>query len=481
MIYRSAGLYIVIFMCFFLLAGAQVKFQRTYGGTLVNEGRSVVQTLDGGYIMAGSSSSFGNGSSDVLLVKTDDHGIAQFMKTYGGSDIDRGYAVLQLSDSGYAISGYTSSFGSGGYDAYLIRTDKNGDTLWTKTYGGADWDFVYSCVPTGDSGFVMAGNSYSFGNGSSDGWMICVDAAGVVRWQKNFLTDDDDFLNLIDTGYKNSFIASGYTIASNGGRDMLVANISATGDSLWYRTFNKGKDEEANVGRLISDSTYIVGGRTYDTAQSNTFLMKLDTLGNEVWYNQLVTNAGTNNLYDLLELPSKHFVVLGSTTGGGLGGHEVHLVYADRNGGFMNAPTYGGAGNDFAFSIKRTTDNGFIMAGETTTWGPGLKAALLIKTDSIGSDTTTIIGIQPLQDNSLGNFIYPNPCSGKCYIKVPGNHSGNMVCISVYDVTGKKMVTAHSDFKDILELDTHTFSSGLYVVEISSGNLLIGNGKLLVE
>src|SRR5206468_2609251 len=117
---------------------------------------------------AGSTSSFGNGSSDVLLIKTDSLGKAQFMKTYGGDNIDKAYSVQQLPDSGFYIAGYTNSYGTGGYDGYLIRTDKNGDTLWTRTYGGTDWDFFAYSRLTAKGSIVMAGNTYSYGNGSSD-------------------------------------------------------------------------------------------------------------------------------------------------------------------------------------------------------------------------------------------------------------------------------------------------------------------------
>src|ERR1043165_4301428 len=138
----------------------QILFQRTYGTGTYNEGRSVKQTLDGGYIIAGTVSDAGSGGPDVYLLKVDPLGNPQWNKLFGGSNIDRGYAVEQLSDSGYAVAGYTNSIGSGGYDGYMIRTDKNGDSLWTKTYGTTNWDFIYSLKKTSDNGFVLAGNSY---------------------------------------------------------------------------------------------------------------------------------------------------------------------------------------------------------------------------------------------------------------------------------------------------------------------------------
>ena len=123
---------------------SQIKFQHTYGLGVYTEGRSVKQTLDGGYIIGGITSDAGNGATDCYLLKVDSLGNFQWHKTFGGSGIDRAYAVEQLPDSGYVLAGYTSSFGNGDYDSYLVRTNKIGDTLWTKTYGTSNWDFTYA-------------------------------------------------------------------------------------------------------------------------------------------------------------------------------------------------------------------------------------------------------------------------------------------------------------------------------------------------
>src|SRR5437764_244417 len=117
-----------------LMGFGQITFQKTYGGTGDDVGRSVRQTSDGGYIIAGYNDSFGAGVQDIYLIKTNASGDTLWTRTFGGASDDRVYSVQQTADGGYIMAGYTASFGAGQYDVYLIKTDAAGDTSWTKTY-----------------------------------------------------------------------------------------------------------------------------------------------------------------------------------------------------------------------------------------------------------------------------------------------------------------------------------------------------------
>ncbi|MBL7191850.1 hypothetical protein ISS30_09140 [bacterium] len=131
-------------------------------------GFSVQQTSDSGYIIAGYTTSYGAGYYDVYLIKTDALGDTLWTKTFGGNSGDGGSSVQQTSDGGYIIAGYTGSYGAGYADVYLIKTDANGDTSWSQTFGGSDWDYGYSVQQTTDGGYIVAGYTYSYGAGSRD-------------------------------------------------------------------------------------------------------------------------------------------------------------------------------------------------------------------------------------------------------------------------------------------------------------------------
>jgi hypothetical protein len=161
-------------------ANGNIIWAKTYGETYPDEAYSVQQTSDGGYIVAGFTYSFGAGGSDAFLIKTDANGNIQWAKTYGGTRTDGAYSVQQTSDGGYIVAGATWSFGAGGFDIFLIKTDANGNVQWAKTYGGTNWDSAYSVQQTSDGGYIVAGMTWSFGAGGSDAFLIKTDAYGNI-------------------------------------------------------------------------------------------------------------------------------------------------------------------------------------------------------------------------------------------------------------------------------------------------------------
>ena len=181
---------------------------QTYGGALDDAGLAVQQTSDGGYIVTGATKSEGAGNWDVFMLKTDANGDSLWMKTYGGSKSDGSWAVQQTPDGGYFIAASTESFGAGASDIWLLRTDANGDTLWTKTYGGKGndaiwpedpkWTIVKAHSIPNDDGFIVASFSNSFGDGDYDMWLLKTDAAGDTLWTKLYGGPEDELGYFMD-------------------------------------------------------------------------------------------------------------------------------------------------------------------------------------------------------------------------------------------------------------------------------------------
>ncbi|MEK0330908.1 MAG: hypothetical protein QQN49_06680, partial [Nitrosopumilus sp.] len=183
---RISIFFVSLLWCVPLKAEPDTLWTKTFGGSDREWGNSVEQTSDGGYIITGLTESYGTGSDDVWLIKTDALGNTLWTKTFGGSNSDYGSSVQQTSDGGYIITGYTLSYGAGSRDVWLIKTDSSGDTLWTKTFGGSSLDISSSVQQTSDGGYIITGYTGSYGAGYYDVWLIKTDSSGDTLWTKTF-------------------------------------------------------------------------------------------------------------------------------------------------------------------------------------------------------------------------------------------------------------------------------------------------------
>jgi hypothetical protein len=260
-----------------------ISFAKTYGGTNDDKAYSVKQTSDGGYIVAGSTASFGAGSSDIFLIKTYANGNIQWAKTYGGTYRDSAFSLQQTSDGGYIVAGETSSFGAGYPDAFLIKTDADGNIIWAKTYGGTNWDFTFSVRQTSDGGYIVAGGTRSFGAGSWDIFLIKTDADGNVQWAKTYGGTSTDVATSVQQTSDGGYIVAAEILSFGAGSwDIFLIKTDANGNIQWAKTYGgTGADIPLSV-QQTSDGGYIVAGFTdsFGAGERDIFLIKTDANGN---------------------------------------------------------------------------------------------------------------------------------------------------------------------------------------------------------
>lgn len=257
-----------------------VVWTKTWGETPVpniNTGRCVQLTLDGGYIISGHAQFLGpDNNEDVYLVKTDSSGDTEWEKFYGGSGYEIGYWTQQTLDGGYVVVGYTTSFGAGNEDVYLVKTDASGTVEWTKTYGGGGTDSAYSIQQTSDHGYIMAGFTDSSGAGSYDVYVIRTDAAGNVLWDRTYGGGG------FDKGYSVQSISDGTFIVSGTSRsfgdssgDVYLLKLDSAGDVLWSNTYDAGDNDRGWSVQQTSDGDYIVAGYSHPAGHSDVLLFKV--------------------------------------------------------------------------------------------------------------------------------------------------------------------------------------------------------------
>ncbi|HUS73320.1 MAG TPA: hypothetical protein VMY06_09670 [Sedimentisphaerales bacterium] len=252
------------------------QWQKTFGGSGRDVGHSVQQTSDGGYIIAGSIDSYGT-DADVYVIKTDSGGNLQWQKTFGGIYGDWGRSVQQTTDGGYIIAGYTNSYGAGDNDVYLIKTDPNGNKKWQKTFGGSDSEHGSSVQQTSDGGYIITGITWSYGAGWADVYLIKTDPNGDSQWQKTFGGSDPDTGSSIQQTSDSGYIITGSTVSYGAGGDVYLIKTDPNGNSQWQMTFGGSKSDHGYSVQQTSDGGYIIAGRTesYGAVYGAVYLIKL--------------------------------------------------------------------------------------------------------------------------------------------------------------------------------------------------------------
>jgi hypothetical protein len=340
------------------------EWVKIIGGSEDDVGHSVQQTSDGGFILVGWTTSFGAGKADVWLVKTDASGNIEWDRTFGGSDVDVGYSVQQTNDGGFIIVGYTSpSFWEA--DVWLIKTDASGNIEWDRTFDRRQWDEGHSVQQTRDGGFIIVGATASFGaRGEADVWLIKTDASGNIEWDRTFGGSDWDWGSSVQQTSDGGFIIVGGTASFGAGEtDVWLIKTDANGNKLWDRTFGGRDEDEGRSVQQTSDGGYILVGST---------LIRTDANGNKLWERYFSGNS-------VQQTRDGGFILVGGTEF--LGGEAVLLIKTDANGNKLWERTFGGRIENYSvgLSVQQTSDGGYILLGSTFFLGSWGKEFLLIK------------------------------------------------------------------------------------------------------
>jgi len=252
------------------------------GASLVAGVRCIQQSENIHYIAVASGRSLAQ--EEIYLIKMDSLGNILWSKVYGGGEWDFPGCIQITEDGGYIIVGETSSFGKGGYDVYVIKTDSLGDTLWTRTYGGVEYDRGRWIEITEDKGYIIVGSTKSYGRGETDIYLIKIDSLGNVLWEKTYGGEGKEEGRVVYSTYDSGYIIIGSTSSfGEGETDIYLIKIDSVGNVLWEKTYGRWSHDGAYYGEELGRNGYIIGGYiTYGTT-SYPYLLRVDTLGNVIW------------------------------------------------------------------------------------------------------------------------------------------------------------------------------------------------------
>jgi len=359
-------------------------WNKTYGGINLDWMYSMVQTSDGGYALTGRTESFGTGGTDFWLVKTDASGNMMWNQTYGGTGYDGAWALVQTREGGYALVGSTTSFGTGDLDFWLVKTNSAGTMQWNKTYGGTDFDYASALVQTSDEGYALAGRTESFGAGNSDCWLVKTDAAGNAQWNKTYGgTDTDEAYALVQTGDGGYALAGMTTSFGAGSADCWLVKTDAAGNAQWNKTYGGTNWESMHDLVQTSDGGYALAGETFSFGPGNGdfWLVKTNSAGTMQW-NRTYGGINRDGAYALVQTGDGGYALAGYTWSFGAGSNDFWLVKTDASGNMQWNKTYGGTSRDEVYALVQTGDGGYALAGYTESFGTGDDLDFwLVKTD----------------------------------------------------------------------------------------------------
>lgn len=501
-----------------LMAQPAIEWQKNYGGNNGEFALSTKQTSDGGYIVAGYTLSNNGdvtgyrGGEDYWVMKLNSAGTIQWKRTYGGSGDDRCNAVLQTADGGYILAGTSNSAdgqvtnAKGGFDMWIVKTDANGNITWRRNFGGSDDEAAYSIDELNAGGYVIAGESKSStgdidnNKGGYDYWIIKVSAAGNLVWERNYGGSADESAKSVQECTDGSIIVAGETVSNDydvtnnkGGYDFWVLRLRANGTIRWKNTYGGTANDNAYAVTQISNGNFIVVGETEsnngnianNAGGDDFFVMNLRGSGAVQWSKTYGGSADDNARF-VRETADGAVVITGKTeSNSGLvtnpkGAHDVWVIKVIKSNGNLDwQRTLGGSDNDFGYAVDVTADGAQVVVGHSESDDQDLNNNKgnadfwIVKLSSSGQRVIADAG----QDVKVVLNLYPNPATTFVHV-----NTGDKVVeqVNIMSMDGRfKTTTVPS--ASAFQLDIADLPSGVYIVRVVLEGGAETTGKLVVE
>jgi len=356
------------------------EFQKTFGGPENDFGNSIVVSADQQLFCFGTTSSLTNGGKDFYLIKTTTSGNLIYEKHFGGSGDETGYSVMNSPDGGIVMAGSTTGSGSGNFDMYVVKAGLQGSVVYEKFYGTADDETATCIIATGNSGYLIGGFRSAAGSGR-DFYLVRTDQAGNEMWSKTYGGAADDFINslayVVNAQQEDEFLVFGNTRSHGAGdQDFYLMKINASGDSLWGKTYGTASYEQA--GSIIQDAGgfYLCGHSAgHGHAEHNVYLVRTDLSGNMIWENNYGGALHDGSEQGLLA-SNGDILMTGYSSSYGAGDVDFMLMRVKTGGQLVSTRVFGSLNENVAFSIAETGDAYYMTGYEKS--GPGNKSNLML-------------------------------------------------------------------------------------------------------
>jgi hypothetical protein len=442
-------------------------WERTYGGFDSDQARDAIELEDGGFFVVGSTGSFGEGG-DIYLLRLDQAGAREWSTTYGGFGVEQGFGLARSQDE-FLLVGLTNSFGAGAYDVFAVNINGQGEVVWQRTFGTEDWDIgrAVAAIPGGE-GWVIAGNTYGRGAGDSDAWVLRLDATGDTLWTRTLGgVFADEARSVIGTA-DGSCIVSGAMGTAEGSR-AFMARLLVDGTTDWLVEVQSDSTEAIHGSAVLSNSDIVFVGYTHANAPERRMLVIRTTADGAVVWRESYGQIADFEAFSVVERSNGGIAVVGYNEAFGLGGKDTYVLLIDPQGNFQQGLTFGSSEDETGYSIISTSDGGLLFCGTTDGYGPGIEATHIIRTDVNASTqgAPVITQLDPLSVNTVSVraaiAVHPNPVSQDAELFVPD--MGRMrITWRLRDLAGR-LLTAGELLPGERSILMPNAVSGLYLLE----------------
>lgn len=501
--------------------------------------KGLIRTFDGGYAIASSVDSLGAGNYDFCLLKLDASLQPEWSYTYGGPQEETCFHLRQAADSGFVLSGYSTSFTNGSRDAMILKTDKYGIFEWSKIIGGTLEDRFTWCEPKADGTITCAGNTKSAGAGDDDMLMVKFDSNGDTLWTRMFGGPVYDagicIANLTNGGYAMSGRIYSF---GTGFRDVCLLRTDDNGNLEWFRTYGGPYTEEGMIVKQTADGGFLVSGASESFAPAgyyDVYTVRTDSTGNLLWSRNYGGDK-TDATYDFIENPDGGFTILGFSESFnsnliqnnspqmlGDDSASVYLIRTNAQGDTLWTRVYGGNKFDEAYSIIPSDSGGYVIGAFSRSFNddnrydaylifvdstgyagcntyypptyvivpptvpmihtPDINSGIPVSTPSIvtGNISYTFSDpclFTPIQENNSGKFefeVYPNPAAERIHIT---STTFQKTKLNITDLTGTLI---YSDvFDSQVTVNSKYFQSGMYFITLIHENGISATKRIVI-
>lgn len=499
-----------------------IEWQKSLGGSANDLAHHILQTSDGGYIVAGGSVSnngdvSGNhGGTDVWIVKTSALGVLEWQKSYGGIGTDNAVSIAQTSDGGFIVAGFTNSadgdvtgFHGGSVDMWIVKISETGNLQWQKSLGGTGDEIAYDIKVTSDNGYIIIGyttsndGDVSGNHGGSDIWVVKLNASGNIQWQKTYGGNDGESGNSVTQTIDGGYIIAGTAISSSngdvgvnhGGNDVWIVKIDDMGTLEWQKTIGGSYFDRAYSIIQNTDGTYMIAGETEsndgDVSGNHGWLdawvAKLSATGDVLWQKSF-GGTGMDAAKSIVKTSDGGYIIAGETesndgdvsgnhggTTGWISAPDVWVFKINSSGTLLWQKCLGGMNNEIGTHAIQSADGGYAISGYATSNDGDVSG-------NHGGTDFWIVKLNPEEVLAVETSInedfsfYPNPVKDFLTLE----NSSNIDNVTIYDVSGKKISAFHINSKKET-LNLSHLKAGNYIITVKPANSHTFSAKLIKQ